>query len=54
MVIGISFLKTPLKFRAPSLARAVGLDVGRHVFGALGSVEVGLLWEENVAALVGC
>ena len=41
MVGGISFLEAPVKFRAPSLTRAVGLDVGRHVFGALGRVEIG-------------
>lgn len=41
LVGGISFLEAPVKFRAPSLTRAVGLDVGRHVFGALGRVEIG-------------
>ncbi len=41
MVLGISFLEAPVKFRAPSLTRAVGLDVGRHVFGTLGKLEVG-------------
>ena len=41
MVMGISFLEAPVKFRAPSLTREVGLDVGRHVFGMLGRVEVG-------------
>jgi hypothetical protein len=42
MVMGISFLEAPVKFRAPSLTRPVALDVGRHVFGALGKVE--LVW----------
>lgn len=41
MVGGISFLEAPVKFRAPSLTRTVGLEVGRHVFGALGHVEIG-------------
>ena len=50
MVAGISFLEAPVKFRAPSLTREVGLDVGRHVFGALGWVEVG--WALLSAALV--
>jgi hypothetical protein len=40
MVMGISFLEAPVKFRTPSLTRPVALDVGRHVFGALGKVEM--------------
>ena len=49
MVASISFLEAPVKFRAPSLTRAVGLDVGRQVFGALGRAEVG--WALLSAAL---
>lgn len=41
LVLGISFLEAPVKFTAPSLSRAVGLDVGRHVFAALNKVEIG-------------
>jgi hypothetical protein len=40
MVLGISFLETPVKFTAPSLTLPVGLDVGRHVFGVFNKVEV--------------
>lgn len=40
LVAGISFLEAPVKFTAPSLTLAVGLDVGRHVFGALNRVEL--------------
>lgn len=32
MIIGISFLESWVKFRAPSLTRPIGLDVGRTVF----------------------
>jgi hypothetical protein len=32
MILGISFLESWVKFRAPSLTKAVGLDVGRTVF----------------------
>ena len=54
MVAGISFLEAPVKFRAPSLTREVGLDVGRHVFGALGRVEIGWAFLTAVlAALAG-
>lgn len=51
LVAGISFLEAPVKFTAPSLTLEVGLDVGRHVFGALNraewvvaAVSVGLAW----------
>jgi hypothetical protein len=40
MILGISFLEAPVKFTAPSLTLAVGLDVGRHVFGAFNKVEL--------------
>jgi hypothetical protein len=43
MVLAISFLETPLKFRAPGMTTPLGLSVGRVVFGALNKVEVGLL-----------
>lgn len=42
LVTGISFLEAPVKFTAPSVTRAIGLDVGRHVFWALNRVELGL------------
>ncbi|UCF92417.1 MAG: DUF4149 domain-containing protein [Desulfobacterales bacterium] len=42
MVLGISFLEAPVKFRAPTLTRSVGLDVGRHVFGFFNKVEIAL------------
>jgi hypothetical protein len=42
LVFGISFLEAPVKFTAPSVTRAIGLDVGRHVFWALNRVELGL------------
>ncbi len=42
MVIGISFIEAPVKFRAPTLTRAVALDVGRTVFHASQWVQVGL------------
>lgn len=41
MVLGISFLETPVKFTAPSVTLPIGLDIGRHVFGAFNRVEIG-------------
>jgi hypothetical protein len=43
MVLAISFLETPLKFRAPGMTVRLGLGVGRVVFRALNMVELVLL-----------
>jgi hypothetical protein len=40
MVLAISFLEAPLKFRAPDVTLRIGLGIGRLVFGALNAVEV--------------
>ncbi|MEV0685180.1 hypothetical protein AB0I35_15070 [Nocardia sp. NPDC050378] len=39
MVLAISFLEAPLKFRAPNVSLAIGLGIGRLVFRALNIVE---------------
>lgn len=41
MVLAISFLEAPLKFRAPNVTLQIGLGIGRLVFRALNTVEVG-------------
>lgn len=40
MVLAISFLEAPLKFRAPDVSLRIGLGIGRLVFRALNAVEV--------------
>lgn len=40
MVIAISFIEAPLKFRAPGVTLQIGLGIGRLVFRALNSVEL--------------
>ncbi|HYY01734.1 MAG TPA: hypothetical protein VE908_19670 [Mycobacterium sp.] len=40
MVLAISFLEAPLKFRAPNVTLQIGLGVGRLVFRALNTVEL--------------
>jgi hypothetical protein len=40
MVLAISFLEAPLKFRAPGVTVPIGLGIGRLVFRALNAVEV--------------
>jgi hypothetical protein len=42
MVLAISFIEAPLKFRAPGVSLQVGLGIGRLVFRALNSVEAAL------------
>jgi hypothetical protein len=40
MVLAISFLEAPLKFRAPGVSVPIGLGIGRLVFRALNGVEL--------------
>ncbi len=40
MVLAISFLETPLKFRAPGITLPLGLGIGRLVFRALNASEI--------------
>ena len=40
MVLAISFLEAPLKFRAPGVTLQIGLGIGRLVFRALNACEV--------------
>jgi hypothetical protein len=42
MVLAISFLETPVKFRAPGVTLQIGLGIGRLVFRALNACELGL------------
>jgi hypothetical protein len=49
MVLAISFLETPLKFRAPGVDLRTGLAIGRLVFGALNAAEIVL-----AAAVLSC
>jgi len=36
-------LEAQVKFNAPTVTKEIGLDVGRHVFGAVNKAELGLL-----------
>jgi hypothetical protein len=49
LLLGVSFLATPVKFLAPSLALPVALDVGRQTFTAFNRVELVL-----AVALLAC
>jgi len=40
MVVAISFLEGPLKFRAPGVTLRIGLGIGRLIFRALNTVEL--------------
>jgi hypothetical protein len=52
MVLAISFIETPLKFRAPGVTLQIGLGIGRLVFRALNGVELLLAAAVAVAFIV--
>lgn len=43
MVTAISFIETPLKFKAPGMTHALGVGIGRLVFKALNLVEAAIV-----------
>lgn len=53
MVLAISFLEAPLKFRAPGVTIPIGLGIGRLVFRALNAAEVVLAGVLVVALVLG-
>ncbi|MGY4712914.1 hypothetical protein ACXDF8_25765 [Mycolicibacterium sp. CBM1] len=53
MVLAISFLEAPLKFRAPGVTVQVGLGIGRLVFRALNACEIVLAAIVVVALVAG-
>lgn len=53
MVVAISFLEAPLKFRAPGITLQLGLGIGRIVFRALNIAEIVLLVAIAIALIVG-
>jgi hypothetical protein len=52
MVLAISFLEAPLKFRAPGVTLRIGLAIGRLVFRALNAAELVLAAALLISALV--
>jgi hypothetical protein len=52
MVLAISFLEAPLKFRAPGVTLPLGLGIGRLVFRALNTAEVILAAVMTAACLI--
>ena len=53
LVVAISFLEAPIKFRAPGVTIPIGLGIGRLVFRALNVAEVAVLvvlWVATAAA----
>ena len=53
MVLAISFVEAPLKFRAPGVTLPIGLGIGRLVFRALNTVEVALAAGVGAGLLAG-
>jgi hypothetical protein len=52
MVLAISFLETPLRFRAPGITVPLGLGIGRLVFRALAVAELALAVALTVALVL--
>ncbi len=53
MVLAISFLETPLKFRAQGVTVPLGIGIGRLVFRALAVVELSLAGVLTAALVLG-
>lgn len=53
MVLAISFLEAPLKFRAPGITIPLGLGIGRLVFRALNTCEAVLAAVALIALVAG-
>ncbi|WP_099021648.1 hypothetical protein [Mycolicibacterium palauense] len=53
MVLAISFLEAPLKFRAPGVTLQLGLGIGRLVFRALNACEALLAAVVLIALMIG-
>jgi hypothetical protein len=53
MVLAISFLEAPVKFRAPGVTLQIGLGIGRLVFRLLNTAELALASIVLVAIIVG-
>lgn len=53
MVLAISFVEAPLKFRAPGITIQLGLGIGRLVFRALNMCEVALAAGALAAMVMG-
>lgn len=48
LVLGLSFIETPLKFQAPEITRELGLGIGQLVFTTLNRIE----WFFAVATVI--
>ena len=53
MVVAISFMEAPLKFRAPGITLQLGVGIGRLVFRALNAIEAVLALALTVAIIAG-
>ena len=52
MILGVSFVATPLKFQAASVSLEIGLDIGRLVFGVFNKIEIVLAGSMAVLVLM--
>jgi len=40
LIVGLSFIETPLKFRAPGITTQLGVGIGKIVFSVLNKIEI--------------
>jgi hypothetical protein len=52
IIIGVSFLATPVKFQAPSLTLQAGVEIGRYTFRFLARLELCFLMAALAVAIV--
>lgn len=52
LILGISFIEAPLKFRAPGITIPLGLGIGRLVFSAVNKMELLLMVLAFFSALI--
>lgn len=50
IIIGVSFVATPVKFQAPSLTLQTAVEIGRYTFRLMTRLELGLLMTALVLA----
>lgn len=53
LVLGLSFIEAPLKFRAPGITLPLGLGIGRLVFSVLNKLELVLALGLSAVTFVG-
>ncbi len=54
LILGVSFIATPVKFQAPNLSRSVALEIGKATFYLFNTIEWGALFAIVILTAVSC